>query len=147
MFARSLDLVEECGLAFLHVFPYSPRPGTPAARMPQVPPALVRERAARLRAAGAAALAAELARRASAASASVLVERPGCGRSELLRAGRSSAGDGSAADAAVRAWRAVVAPAATVRRAGRRRRRMSERARAAGSRAAARPGLRAARRG
>ena len=36
MFARSLDLVEECGLTFLHVFPYSPRPGTPAARMPQV---------------------------------------------------------------------------------------------------------------
>ena len=36
MFSRSLDLVEECGLTFLHVFPYSPRPGTPAARMPQV---------------------------------------------------------------------------------------------------------------
>ena len=36
MFARSQDLVEECGLTFLHVFPYSPRPGTPAARMPQV---------------------------------------------------------------------------------------------------------------
>ena len=36
MFARSQDLVEECGLTFLHVFPYSKRPGTPAARMPQV---------------------------------------------------------------------------------------------------------------
>ena len=36
MFARSVDLVEACGLTFLHVFPYSPRPGTPAARMPQV---------------------------------------------------------------------------------------------------------------
>ena len=36
MFLRSQDLVEECGLTFLHVFPYSPRPGTPAARMPQV---------------------------------------------------------------------------------------------------------------
>ena len=36
MFRRSLDLVAECGLAFLHVFPYSPRPGTPAARMPAV---------------------------------------------------------------------------------------------------------------
>ena len=36
MFARSQDLVEECDLTFLHVFPYSPRPGTPAARMPQV---------------------------------------------------------------------------------------------------------------
>ena len=52
MFRRSLDLVEECGIAFLHVFPYSTRPGTPAARMPQLDRALIRERAARLRAAG-----------------------------------------------------------------------------------------------
>ena len=50
MFQRSLDIVAECGIAFLHVFPYSPRPGTPAARMPQLDPVLVRERAARLRA-------------------------------------------------------------------------------------------------
>ncbi len=56
MFARSLDLVRECGLTFLHVFPYSPRPGTPAARMPQVEGNLIKERAARLRAAGEAAL-------------------------------------------------------------------------------------------
>ncbi|MGC2779281.1 MAG: radical SAM protein, partial [Bradyrhizobium sp.] len=56
MFARSLDLVEECGLTFLHVFPYSPRPGTPAARMPQVDGAVIRERARRLRTAGEAAL-------------------------------------------------------------------------------------------
>src|SRR6476646_2064511 len=56
MFARSLDLVEECGLSFLHVFPYSPRPGTPAARMPQVVGAVIKERARVLRAAGAAAL-------------------------------------------------------------------------------------------
>ncbi len=55
-FANTLDLVEECGLAFLHVFPFSPRPGTPAARMPQLPRPLVKERAARLRATGAAAL-------------------------------------------------------------------------------------------
>ncbi|MCS6876860.1 MAG: tRNA (N(6)-L-threonylcarbamoyladenosine(37)-C(2))-methylthiotransferase MtaB [Geminicoccaceae bacterium] len=53
MFARTLALVEEAGLTFLHVFPYSPRPGTPAARMPQVPVPLRKERAARLRAAGA----------------------------------------------------------------------------------------------
>ena len=53
MFQATLDLVEEAGLTFLHVFPYSPRPGTPAARMPQLPPALRRERAARLRARGA----------------------------------------------------------------------------------------------
>ncbi|BBU60429.1 tRNA (N(6)-L-threonylcarbamoyladenosine(37)-C(2))-methylthiotran sferase MtaB [Methylosinus sp. C49] len=56
MFARTLALVEECGLTHLHVFPYSPRPGTPAALMPQVNGALVKERAARLRAAGDAAL-------------------------------------------------------------------------------------------
>jgi threonylcarbamoyladenosine tRNA methylthiotransferase MtaB len=52
MFARTLDLVEEAGLTFLHVFPYSSRPGTPAARMPQVPAPVRRERAARLRALG-----------------------------------------------------------------------------------------------
>ena len=56
MFARSLDLVNECGLSFLHVFPYSPRPGTPASRMPQVEGSLIKERAKRLRAAGDAAL-------------------------------------------------------------------------------------------
>jgi threonylcarbamoyladenosine tRNA methylthiotransferase MtaB len=56
MFARSIDLVEECGLAFLHVFPYSPRPGTPAARMPQVAGNDIRERAKRLRATGEVAL-------------------------------------------------------------------------------------------
>ena len=49
MAARTLAFVEEAGLDLLHVFPFSPRPGTPAARMPQVPKALVRERAARLR--------------------------------------------------------------------------------------------------
>jgi threonylcarbamoyladenosine tRNA methylthiotransferase MtaB len=56
MFARSLDLVEQCGLTFLHVFPYSPRPGTPASRMPQVEGGLIKERAKRLREAGEAAL-------------------------------------------------------------------------------------------
>jgi threonylcarbamoyladenosine tRNA methylthiotransferase MtaB len=60
MFARSLDLVDECGLTHLHVFPFSPRPGTPAARMPQVEPAVVRERARRLRERGEAALRAHL---------------------------------------------------------------------------------------
>jgi len=56
MFERSRDLVEECGLTFLHVFPYSKRPGTPAARMPQVSGEVIRERAKRLRASGEAAL-------------------------------------------------------------------------------------------
>ncbi|MFN6925689.1 MAG: tRNA (N(6)-L-threonylcarbamoyladenosine(37)-C(2))-methylthiotransferase MtaB [Tabrizicola sp.] len=52
MFRRSLDLVQECGLTFLHVFPFSPRKGTPAARMPQVRGPEIKERAARLRALG-----------------------------------------------------------------------------------------------
>ncbi|QFT91367.1 Threonylcarbamoyladenosine tRNA methylthiotransferase MtaB [Roseovarius sp. THAF9] len=51
-FENSLRLVEECGLTWLHVFPYSPRPGTPAARMPQVDGRAIKDRAARLRAAG-----------------------------------------------------------------------------------------------
>jgi threonylcarbamoyladenosine tRNA methylthiotransferase MtaB len=82
MFRRSLDLVAECGIAFLHVFPYSARPGTPAARMPQIDPALVRQRAARLRAAGAVALGAALEARIGSDSA-VLIERPGVGRAEF----------------------------------------------------------------
>jgi threonylcarbamoyladenosine tRNA methylthiotransferase MtaB len=55
-FGRSRDLVAECGLTHLHVFPFSARPGTPAARMPQVPHPLRKERAALLRQDGAAAL-------------------------------------------------------------------------------------------
>jgi threonylcarbamoyladenosine tRNA methylthiotransferase MtaB len=79
MFRNSLDLVAECGIAFLHVFPYSPRPGTPAAQMPEVAPALVRERAARLREAGAAVLNAELQSRIGTVGG-VLIERSGRGR-------------------------------------------------------------------
>jgi threonylcarbamoyladenosine tRNA methylthiotransferase MtaB len=60
MFARSLDLVAQCELVHLHVFPFSPRPGTPAARMPQVDRALIKERARRLRERGEAALRAHL---------------------------------------------------------------------------------------
>jgi threonylcarbamoyladenosine tRNA methylthiotransferase MtaB len=56
MFKRSLDIVDECGLTHLHVFPFSPRPGTPAARMPQVVREVVKERARRLREKGEAAL-------------------------------------------------------------------------------------------
>src|SRR4030088_319905 len=56
MFACSHEMVEQCGLTFLHVFPYSPRPGTPAARMPQVNGTVIKERARRLRAAGGGAL-------------------------------------------------------------------------------------------
>jgi threonylcarbamoyladenosine tRNA methylthiotransferase MtaB len=80
-FARSVDLVEECGLTFLHVFPYSPRPGTPAARMPQVSSAEVRERARRLRAVGAAALRRRLQSEVGA-TRKVLVESERLGRTE-----------------------------------------------------------------
>lgn len=48
-FENSLKIVQECDLTFLHVFPYSPRPGTPAARMPQVPKSMIKDRARRLR--------------------------------------------------------------------------------------------------
>ncbi len=81
MFARTLDVVDECGLTYLHVFPYSERPGTPAARMPQVPVPVRRERAARLRALGAARLDGYLAGFAGAETR-VLVEKSHVGRSE-----------------------------------------------------------------
>src|SRR5438132_13049599 len=84
-FRRSLDLVAECGLAFVHVFPYSARPGTPAARMPQLPKPLVKERAARLRSAGQTALEAELASRVGSAT-NVLIEQNGMGRAEFYAA-------------------------------------------------------------
>jgi len=80
-FARSRDLVEACGLTHLHVFPYSPRPGTPAARMPQVPLALRKERAAVLRADGAAALARHLGAQVGT-QRRVLTERGNIGRTE-----------------------------------------------------------------
>jgi threonylcarbamoyladenosine tRNA methylthiotransferase MtaB len=81
MFQRTLDLVAECGLTFLHVFPYSERPGTPAARMPQVPVAVRKERAARLREAGNSALGHFLDSRVGT-TAAVLVEQADSGRSE-----------------------------------------------------------------
>ena len=81
MSTRSLDLVEECGLTFLHVFPYSPRPGTPAARMPQVESGLIKERARRLRAAGEAALRRRLEAEIGTTRA-VLIESATQGRTE-----------------------------------------------------------------
>jgi threonylcarbamoyladenosine tRNA methylthiotransferase MtaB len=81
MFARSLDLVEECDLTFLHVFPYSPRPGTPAAKMPQVAGGAIKERARRLRAAGEAALKKRLAGEVGA-TRDVLIESATQGRTE-----------------------------------------------------------------
>ena len=81
MFANTLRIVEECDLTFLHVFPFSPRRGTPATRMPQVPREVVKARAARLRQAGDAALARRLAAEVGTRR-SALVERPGFGRTE-----------------------------------------------------------------
>jgi threonylcarbamoyladenosine tRNA methylthiotransferase MtaB len=81
MFENTLALVEDADLAFLHVFPFSPRPGTPAARMPQLAKAVVKARAARLRAAGDAALVRHLARQTGRTLAA-LVERPGVARAE-----------------------------------------------------------------
>ena len=83
MFARTLELIEEAGLTYLHVFPYSARRGTPAARMPQVPKALRHERAGRLRSAGERALAGFLERQIGR-RAEVLIERNGRGRSETF---------------------------------------------------------------
>jgi threonylcarbamoyladenosine tRNA methylthiotransferase MtaB len=81
MFRRSLDLVDEAALTHLHVFPYSPRPGTPAARMPQVAGDVVKRRAAELRAKGEAAMAAFIASRVGS-EATVLVEAEGEGHCE-----------------------------------------------------------------
>jgi threonylcarbamoyladenosine tRNA methylthiotransferase MtaB len=81
MFENTVSLVEEAGLAFLHVFPFSPRPGTPAARMPQLPKAVIKARAAALRAAGDAALDRHLAAQVGR-TLSGLVERGGMARAE-----------------------------------------------------------------
>ena len=81
MFENSLRLIDDCGLTYLHVFPYSARPGTPAARMPQVSKVVRKERSARLRAAGETALNAYLASRVGGTEAA-LIERCGEGRTE-----------------------------------------------------------------
>ncbi|MBK5910254.1 tRNA (N(6)-L-threonylcarbamoyladenosine(37)-C(2))-methylthiotransferase MtaB [Rhodothalassium salexigens] len=76
MFENSLALVDDCDLTWLHVFPFSPRQGTPAARMPQLPKPVRKDRAARLRAAGAARARAFL-DRAVGGEVDVLVEKTG----------------------------------------------------------------------
>jgi threonylcarbamoyladenosine tRNA methylthiotransferase MtaB len=81
MFENSLRLVEDCGLTWLHVFPFSPRAGTPAARMPAVAGPEIRERAERLRAAGAARVAAHFAG-LQGTQARLLMEKPDFGRTE-----------------------------------------------------------------
>ena len=78
-FENTLRLVEECHLTWLHVFPFSPRPGTPASRMPQVDGATIKHRAARLREAGAARLEAHLAAQRGRVH-DILMEHPRMGR-------------------------------------------------------------------
>ncbi|KAB2944078.1 MAG: tRNA (N(6)-L-threonylcarbamoyladenosine(37)-C(2))-methylthiotransferase MtaB [Hyphomicrobium sp.] len=79
MFENSLSVIDDCGLTYLHVFPFSPRTGTPAARMPQVVRNVVKERAARLRAKGAMALSHFLDDQAGA-EVELLIEQDGVGR-------------------------------------------------------------------
>jgi threonylcarbamoyladenosine tRNA methylthiotransferase MtaB len=81
MFANTLKIVGEAHLTYLHVFPYSPRPGTPAAKMPQVAPVIARERAKQLRILGDHQFAAHCSTRQGEIE-SVLVEKPGMGRTE-----------------------------------------------------------------
>jgi len=95
-FENTLRLVEETGLSFLHVFPFSPRPGTPAARMPQLRREVVKDRARRLREAGEAALHRHLERRVGR-TVEALVEKEGVARApdftELAFEGSAAVGE------------------------------------------------------
>jgi threonylcarbamoyladenosine tRNA methylthiotransferase MtaB len=93
MFRNSLRIVEECGLTFLHVFPFSPRPGTPAVRMPQLDRGLIKERAARLREAGDAVLRRHLDAQIGTERV-LLMERGNVGRTEQFTPARISAEPG-----------------------------------------------------
>ena len=94
MFQRSIELVEACGLSSLHVFPYSARPGTPAAKMPPVPADQIKDRARRLREKGAEALSRHL-DRLIGSEQEILVERGGIGRTPCFTPVR--VGDGQSA--------------------------------------------------
>ena len=87
MFQNTLRLVGEAGFSALHVFPFSPRPGTPAAKMPPVPGAVIKERAARLRDAGAAAKARHL-QGLVGQEKTLLMERGGIGRTPCFTPAR-----------------------------------------------------------
>ena len=94
MFQRSIELVDACGLSSLHVFPYSARPGTPAAKMPSVPADHIKDRARRLREKGAEALSRHL-DRLIGSEQEILVERGGIGRTPCFTPVR--VGDGQIA--------------------------------------------------
>ena len=100
MFQRSIELVDACGLSSLHVFPYSARPGTPAAKMPPVPADQIKDRARRLREKGAEALSRHL-DRLIGSEQEILVERGGIGRTPCFTPVR--VGDGQIAGMVVMA--------------------------------------------
>jgi threonylcarbamoyladenosine tRNA methylthiotransferase MtaB len=95
MFQGSLSLVDDCGLTFLHVFPFSARPGTPAARMRQINGAVIAERAASLREKGVQALQRHLVN-AKGRHIQVLMEAEGRGRAGDFTPVKIDAGDGGA---------------------------------------------------
>jgi threonylcarbamoyladenosine tRNA methylthiotransferase MtaB len=95
MFENALSIVDECGLSHLHVFPYSPREGTPAARMPQHDRVLIKERAARLREKGDEAWRVHLDAMVGCAE-TLLIEKPGFGRTENFTPVRLPDGVGEA---------------------------------------------------
>ncbi len=100
MFENTLKLVAECGLTHLHVFPFSPRPGTPAARMPQVDKSVAKQRAALLRAAGHEAHARHLESQ-TGSRRYLLIENEGVGRTEdftLAQVDRGTPGEIVAAE-------------------------------------------------
>jgi threonylcarbamoyladenosine tRNA methylthiotransferase MtaB len=102
-FENTLKLVEEAGLAFLHVFPYSARPGTPAARMPPVKGPVIKDRARRLREAGQRGLERHLQAQVGR-TLSGLVERPGVARAEDFT---EIAFEGAATPGAITAFKVV----------------------------------------
>ena len=104
MFQRSIELVDACGLSSLHVFPYSARPGTPAAKMPSVPADQIKDRARRLREKGAEALSRHL-DRLIGSEQEILVERGGIGRTPCFTPVR--VGDGQIAGMVVTSVRII----------------------------------------
>ena len=119
MFEDTLRFIQEAGLVFLHVFPYAARQGTPAARMPQLPPAVRKARARLLREAGQRNLAAYLQSRVGGLESRVLIEQPAVGRTAAyarvrLEEPSGAAAGGAAPVALVRAPQAPQAPQAHV---------------------------------
>lgn len=100
MAKNSLSIIDDCGLSTLHVFPFSPRPGTPAARMPQLHKTRIRERAAQLRAKGEVAFAVHLTAEQGAVRR-LLVENGGVGRTEQFTLAKINAAPGTFVDARI----------------------------------------------